>query len=196
MLRSPTSQSLLRGFTRVQNARLSYSATSSKFRPSATFQQLKDRRPQALRSIARPTTISLFYATKSPSTEDKIPNQKLKPDPKLVSLDSSVRHVFEGGENKQQNDGEMLAGVKSDWKTIKETFSLGDVPRESLYLGLAGLLPYAATSASTVLLSYDINHAHATGTGIFFTPETAHQLLDLVTPIQIGFGAVVGLSWI
>lgn len=85
----------------------------------------------------------------------------------------------------------MLAGVKSDWKTIKETFSMADVPKETLYLGLAGLLPYAATSLSTVALSYDINHAHATGTGLVFTPELAHQLLDLITPVQIGFGAVV-----
>lgn len=69
---------------------------------------------------------------------------------------------------------------------------MGDVPKESLYLGMAGLLPYAATSLSTVVLAYDINHAHATGgTGYFFAPETAHQLLDLVTPIQIGFGAVI-----
>lgn len=87
----------------------------------------------------------------------------------------------------------MLAGVKSDWATVKETFSMADVPKESLYLGLAGLLPYAATSLSTVALAYDINHAHIYGNGILFTPELAHQLLDIITPVQIGFGAVVSI---
>jgi hypothetical protein len=86
----------------------------------------------------------------------------------------------------------MTGAIKADLRTIKETFSLADVPKESLYIGAAGILPYAATSLSTVFLAYDINHAHDTGRGILFSPETAHQLLDLITPIQIGYGAVVG----
>ena len=81
--------------------------------------------------------------------------------------------------------------MMQDLKTIRETFALNEVPKESLYIGAAGVLPYAATSLSTVVLSYDINHAHATGSGYLFSPETAHQLLDWVTPIQIGYGAVV-----
>ena len=85
----------------------------------------------------------------------------------------------------------MLGGIKADLKTIKETFALGDVPKESLYIGAAGVIPYAATSLSTVFLAWDINHAHATGNGVLFSLDTAHQLLDLVTPIQIGYGAVV-----
>lgn len=192
MLRSsPTSRSLLTALTKVkvQHARLSYSAavsspSSSKLRPAASLQLLHDQRPRPVRSIGRPPAgvLSLLYATKSTTA-----------DPKHVSADSGVRHVFEGGKEKTtQNEDAMLAGVKADWVTIKETFSMGDVPKESLYLGMAGLLPYAATSLSTVVLAYDINHAHATGgTGYFFAPETAHQLLDLVTPIQIGFGAVI-----
>lgn len=84
--------------------------------------------------------------------------------------------------------------LRADLETIKETFSLKDVPRESLYIGAAGILPYAATAASTVYLAFDINHAHDHGVGYLFTPETAHQLLDLVTPIQIGYGAVVSFS--
>jgi hypothetical protein len=85
----------------------------------------------------------------------------------------------------------MTGAIKADLKTIKETFSLADVPRESLYIGAAGVIPYAATSLSTVYLAYDINHAHDTGRGILFSPETAHQLLDIITPVQIGYGAVV-----
>lgn len=196
MLRTPaTSRSLLAAFSQlqVQNARLSYSAAASRFRPAAGLQQINDRRPRAVRSIARPAAISLLYATQSKSTADKLINEKLVSNPD-ASAASSAQHVSEAKEEKNNdNDGEMLAGVKADWVTIKETFSMEDVPRDSLYLGMAGLIPYAATSLSTVILSYDINHAHATGAGYLFTPETAHQLLDLVTPIQIGFGAVVSL---
>lgn len=77
--------------------------------------------------------------------------------------------------------------------TIKETFALNDVPRETLYLGAAGLLPYLGTSLSTVYLAFDINHAKATGEGFLFTPETARELLGYLEPIQIGYGAVVCL---
>jgi hypothetical protein len=110
-----------------------------------------------------------------------------------VSGESSVRHVFEEGQGQgQEARGDQVAGaIKSDLKTIKETFSLAAVPKESLYIGAAGILPYAATSLSTVYLAYDINHAQDTGRGILFSPETAHQLLDIITPIQIGYGAVV-----
>lgn len=163
MLRSPTSQLLFRNFTKAQNARLSYNAASTKLRAATPLQQFTARRPTAIRSIARPTVTSLLYATKP---------------------EKSVDRTDEGA-------GDMLAGVKSDWATVKETFSMADVPKETLYLGLAGLLPYAATSLSTVALAYDINHAHMYGSGLVFTPELAHQLLDLVTPVQIGFGAVV-----
>ncbi len=86
----------------------------------------------------------------------------------------------------------MMGAIRSDIETIKETFSLADVPKESLYIGAAGVIPYAATSLSTVFLAWDINHAHATGNGVLFSPETAHQLLEMITPIQIGYGAVVG----
>jgi hypothetical protein len=68
---------------------------------------------------------------------------------------------------------------------------LQEVPRESLYLGAAGTLPYLATSLSTVYLAFDINHAGNHGSGYLFSPETAHQILAYLEPIQIGYGAVV-----
>jgi hypothetical protein len=113
-----------------------------------------------------------------------------------VSARSSVRHVFEPSQAAVTKEDEdvMLGGIKADLKTIKETFALTEVPKESLYIGAAGILPYAATSLSTVYLAFDINHAHEHGQGYLFSPETAHQLLDLVTPIQIGYGAVVSES--
>lgn len=76
-------------------------------------------------------------------------------------------------------------------KTIVDTFALKDVPREALYIGMAGVLPYLATSLSTVYLAWDINHAAANGSHFMIPPHTAEILLHIVEPIQIGYGAVV-----
>ena len=205
MLRTTATRSLLKSFTKASKARSSYSAASINFRNAAPIRQLNNKRPQGFQSLPRPTTTALLYATKSeppydkvdPKVEQKISKEHLEPAPEAVTAGSSVRHVFEGSQRpkQQQSSDEMMGGIKADIETIKETFSLNEVPKESLYIGAAGVLPYAATSLSTVFLAYDINHAHATGNGILFSPETAHQLLDLVTPIQIGYGAVVSLQF-
>jgi hypothetical protein len=203
MLRSTATRSLLKSFTKVPTARLSYSAASIPFHNASPLRQLNNHRPQVRISIARPTATSLLFATTKSGppfdkidekSEQKIAKTKIEAHPSEVSGESSVRHVFEQGQGQGQEarGDEMTGAIKSDLKTIKETFSLADVPRESLYIGAAGVLPYAATSLSTVFLAYDINHAHDTGRGILFSPETAHQLLDIITPIQIGYGAVVG----
>ena len=76
-------------------------------------------------------------------------------------------------------------------RTIKNVFALDEVPREAFLLGLAGLLPYAATSLTTVYLAWDINHADLTGNGFLLSGATAQQLLDYIEPLQIGYGAVV-----
>ena len=65
------------------------------------------------------------------------------------------------------------------------------MPREALTIGLAGVLPYMATSLSTVYLAYDINHAEAHGSGLLMDPKTAEVLLHIIEPLQIGYGAVV-----
>ncbi len=75
--------------------------------------------------------------------------------------------------------------------TIKETFSLKDVPREAYILGLAGTLPYLATSLSTVYCAWEINHSAATGSGLLMSHNTAEALLHILEPLQIGWGAVV-----
>lgn len=56
---------------------------------------------------------------------------------------------------------------------------------------MAGLLPYVATSLSTVYLAWDINHAAQTGSGFLLSGHTAELLLHIVEPLQIGYGAVV-----
>ena len=68
------------------------------------------------------------------------------------------------------------------------------MPREALYVGLAGVLPYLATSLSTVYLAFDINHAADHGFGFVLDPVTAENLLHLIEPIQLGYGATVSLQ--
>jgi len=198
MLRSSATRSLLRSFTKVPTTRSTYTAASPKFNHASLLRTLSNSRPQVLPST-RPTAASVFYATKSGPPFDKIDEthehevaeHKIQPHPDEVSEGSSVRHVFEEAQAPKDQHG----GLRADLETIKDTFALTDVPKESLYIGAAGVLPYAATSLSTVYLAYDINHAHATGQGYLFSPETAHQLLDLITPIQVGYGAVVRINY-
>jgi hypothetical protein len=200
MLRSTATRSLLKGFAKVPAARSSYNTAPAKLRNAAPLCQLNNKRPKVLLSLSRPTTISLLYATKSPydpldpKQVKEILESKIEPHPDDVSAGSSVRHVFEGSQAEKKEEDAMLGGIKADIETIKDTFALTEVPKESLYFGAAGVIPYAATSLSTAYLAWDINHASASGQGVLFSPETAHQLLDMITPIQIGYGAVVRTS--
>ena len=74
--------------------------------------------------------------------------------------------------------------------TIRETFSLKEVPKEAYYMGLAGTIPYLGTSLATVLCAYEINHSVG-GHGMILSEHTATHLLHLLEPIQIGYGASV-----
>ena len=56
---------------------------------------------------------------------------------------------------------------------------------------MAGVLPYLATSLSTVYLAWDINHATSDGQGFLLSGPTAELLLHIVEPLQVGYGAVV-----
>ncbi|QSZ37660.1 hypothetical protein DSL72_008759 [Monilinia vaccinii-corymbosi] len=191
MLRTAATRSLLKSFTKLPTSRASYSQSAAALKNISPLRTSISKRPSALLASSR-----LFYATKSEppyipdqidfKEEEAIKKQKLHPHPELVSSVSSVRPVFE-----EHPHHEVHGSIKDDLETVKETFALREVPRESLIFGAAGVLPFAATSASTFYLAYDINHAHATGQGILFSPETAHQLLDYITPIQVGYGAVI-----
>jgi hypothetical protein len=87
--------------------------------------------------------------------------------------------------------------------TVKETFSLSEVPREAYYMGLAGTIPYLATSMTTVFCAWEINHSTA-GYGYLLDEKNATQLLHFIEPLQIGYGASIlsflgaihwGLEW-
>lgn len=56
---------------------------------------------------------------------------------------------------------------------------------------MAGVLPYLATSLSTIYLAWDINYAALNGEGFLLSGKTAELLLHIIEPIQIGYGAVV-----
>lgn len=60
---------------------------------------------------------------------------------------------------------------------------------------MAGVLPYLATSISTIYLAWDINYAALNGHGFLLSGQTAEILLHLIEPIQIGYGAVVGPNY-
>lgn len=68
---------------------------------------------------------------------------------------------------------------------------MDEVPRQALYVGMAGVLPYLATSLTTVYLSFDIQYAATHGQGFFLSGETAEALLHIIEPIQLGYGASV-----
>lgn len=70
-------------------------------------------------------------------------------------------------------------------------------------MGLAGTLPYLATSFTTVFLAWEL-HNTASGAGFLLTEANATYLLHLMEPIQIGYGASIlsflgaihwGLEW-
>lgn len=59
---------------------------------------------------------------------------------------------------------------------------------------MAGVLPYLATSLSTIYLAWDISYAASTGHGFLVSGQTAELLLHIVEPLQMGYGAVVSLN--
>lgn len=128
--------------------------------------------------------------------EAKVAKEKLEATPETVSSTSSLHGL---GSNRQPASSvaapeERLhthGGIKDDLKTIRDTFDLSEVPREAYVLGLAGLLPYLATSFSTLALAKEINTAHEFGTGYLMNAQTAEQFLHLLEPIQVGYGAVI-----
>ncbi|KAI0008759.1 hypothetical protein F4779DRAFT_585615 [Xylariaceae sp. FL0662B] len=158
--------------------------------------------PRTLISQIVPLLPKSRYVTKSPSglqqgrdpdEEKKFAEKKLEPHPEAVTSGSSVRHLYEPSGNGARPD--VKDDVKADLETVKDTFALSSVPKESYYLGLAGTLPYLATSLSTVYLSWDLNTAWPSTSGfvnsIMISHETARHLLNVIEPIQLGYGAII-----
>ncbi|KAL8657724.1 MAG: hypothetical protein Q9226_001623 [Calogaya cf. arnoldii] len=221
MLRSGRASSLTRSVLRsntLRSTRNTSHLTSQTSKPviplNARFSQSTSLALTAYRplstslqrcAVAPPKHPESPYDNIDPKHEKAIAKGELEPHPEEVTLNSSVHQVFqEKGVPETEEDEDMLAGVYSDIKTIKETFAMNEVPREALFVGLAGVIPYLATSASTVYLAWDINHAAMDGQGFLLSGETAEVLLHIIEPLQIGYGAVIisflgaihwGLEW-
>lgn len=69
------------------------------------------------------------------------------------------------------------------------------MPRETYALGLGGTIPYFITSLSTVYLGWNLRHSYPTSSTIqnsfMVSHETATQWLQMLEPIQLGYGAVI-----
>ncbi|KAK3400632.1 hypothetical protein B0T20DRAFT_150241 [Sordaria brevicollis] len=129
--------------------------------------------------------------------EKKLAQQKLKVDPENITEDSSVRPLFEQDQAapsgvKAKDTSESL---KDDLGLVKDTLALKTVPRETYALGFAGTIPYLATSLSTVYLSWNLNQRYPAESDllntILFRHETVRDLLDIIEPLQVGYGAVI-----
>lgn len=78
---------------------------------------------------------------------------------------------------------------------MKETLALDSVPRHPYIFGIAGTLPYVATSLSTLVLSWNITATWPTKWSLVNTfmlwPENAREWLHVMEHIQLGYGAVL-----
>lgn len=211
MLRTGASRALLRSLASPSSltVRSTHNAAFSKAtRVLATSKHPSPTTTLALTKLQPFTTTLQRRATTAKSgvydhpdheAEMKIANQPLLPtieDEVDGDATGSVLAAQAEMEQEQDNaelldDTDMMAGIRNDLATVKETFALRDVPRQALYIGLAGVLPYLATSLSTIYLAWDINYAHNTGTGFIVSGHTAEVLLHILEPLQVGYGAVI-----
>jgi hypothetical protein len=56
---------------------------------------------------------------------------------------------------------------------------------------MAGVMPYVATSLSTIYAAWELNNTFTTGSGALINEKTAELMLQILEPIQIGYGAAV-----
>ncbi|KAK6505303.1 hypothetical protein TWF481_007210 [Arthrobotrys musiformis] len=118
-----------------------------------------------------------------------------KSDPSEVTATSPIRlitetsHTSNRDRSSQQNS--LKGSFQHDLSIIRETFAFKEVPKEVLFFGGVGLVPYIATTVSTFFLAWDIERISQEGVGYFLDRETASTILSLLEPVQVGFGAVI-----
>ncbi|KAF3083213.1 hypothetical protein TWF102_010859 [Orbilia oligospora] len=145
-----------------------------------------------------PSTVTFnfrgYSVSNSRSLEQSDPRYKvLKSDPSKVTTSSSIRPIIETSQAPHHGGQQdiLKGGFQHDLNVIRETFAFREVPKEVLFFGGAGLVPYIATTASTFFLAWDIKNISQEGAGYIVNQETASTILSLLEPIQVGFGAVI-----
>lgn len=127
--------------------------------------------------------------------EKEIAKKKLEARPEEVSTESTTRRFWEPAPADPENDANLAGDLKKEVNIVRDTFNLSEVPREPYALGLAGTLPYLATSLSTVYLSWDLNvewpSTSAFVNHIYMNHDSAQYWLSLLEPIQLGYGAII-----
>ncbi|WQF80951.1 hypothetical protein CDEST_05965 [Colletotrichum destructivum] len=198
MLRS--SRQLMRLAPRLPAVPAAPKATSfSTKTPYAALQSPK-RTSLAIQGRLTPMALQARY-TNSPydkidkKAEKEIAQKKLEPRPEEVSAESSTRKFWEPAPANPQNDENLSGGLEKEVNIVRDTFNLSEVPREPYALGLAGTLPYLATSLSTVYLTWDLNvewpSSSTFANNVFMNHESAQYWLNLLEPIQLGYGAII-----
>ncbi|KAH8730880.1 hypothetical protein GQ44DRAFT_605704 [Phaeosphaeriaceae sp. PMI808] len=209
MLRTGASRLALRSIgasTTCPTSSLRFTAPTTQW--VTQFGSLASKRPGLSQLIPmKPIETAIMRRSiteKQQQAENRYAHEKLKPTPETVSATSTTNIL--SGEIQQANaqkEVDMMAGMMHDVNTVKETFRLSEVPREAYYMGLAGTIPYLATSMTTVFCSWEVNHSTA-GYGYLLDEKNATQLLHLIEPLQIGYGASIlsflgaihwGLEW-
>ncbi|KLU89507.1 hypothetical protein MAPG_08478 [Magnaporthiopsis poae ATCC 64411] len=188
---------------------ISLSAKAAEIRAAANLALAQDRaralstlaaKPKAPRYHIVPARYArVLYSTKIPVGIDKerdkeVARQKLQADPEAVTSTSTVRGVLEESGRESPSNDEVTRGLKSDLKTVKDTFDLSSVPSLSYKLGLAGTLPYLGTSLSTLYLGWNLNaqwSSNALFNTLLLKDATAQSLLQQLEAIQLGYGAVI-----
>ncbi|CAK7227473.1 hypothetical protein SCUCBS95973_006556 [Sporothrix curviconia] len=127
--------------------------------------------------------------------EAKAAGEKLlEARPGEVTVESSRRHLVEPYE-KKQTEPEVGDSLTADVHSIQEALALTTVPRETYALGLSGTIPYFVTSLSTVYLGWNLRHAYPTSSAFansfLMSHDAAQYWLQLLEPIQLGYGAVI-----
>ncbi|RYP19641.1 hypothetical protein DL765_003234 [Monosporascus sp. GIB2] len=135
-----------------------------------------------------------LQSERNPEEERKAGERKLESNPAAVSSQSSVRHFYEP-DQRPRDEENVSKDLQHDLNIVKDTFRLNTVPKESYVLGLAGTVPYLATSLTTVYLSWDLNTDFPSQSqfinNLLISHESARHWLGLLEPLQLGYGAVI-----
>ncbi|KAL2752448.1 hypothetical protein ACRALDRAFT_2044259 [Sodiomyces alcalophilus JCM 7366] len=186
------------GTQRLQHLSAQLSSTSS----ARNFVVQSHQRLSAILSsqVRLPGSVSAKAAySKGPyekidrEAEKELAKQKFKAAPDDVPSTSTTRSASAtkiGGESQTMNKD-----LQHDINVVKDTLQMSDVPTAPYALGLAGTLPYLATSMGTVYLSWSLNtnwpSGHAILDSILMNHKDAQQWLALLEPIQLGYGALL-----